>query len=179
VTSWCRASVVSVGWLCACGRSPGSVSGTIHGQPFTIADAVSAIVPATTGGLSNGAMVVMADTPALCADFSASSEPKYMHLVSIYLVPPPTTVDTFAILTGPNVGSLLTFTTDASCRSGPADSAAATGGTITLTSVNGEIFAGHFDVALDSGDRITGSFNPEACAGVRNFVDPAMSLTCK
>ena len=37
---------------------------------------------------------------------------------------------------------------------------------MTVTSVDGAVFRGNFDIVLDSGDHITGSFEPAACPAI-------------
>jgi hypothetical protein len=49
---------------------------------------------------------------------------------------------------------------------------------VTLTVVGGGVFHGNFDVTLDSGDHITGSFNPSLCEDLpAAFKDPG-TPTC-
>jgi hypothetical protein len=194
------AAIVSIVLMCGCHRSPGSpdspsslgsVTGTIHGQPLVIADAVSAVVmvPDTgTGGTDQIAQIVMgnaAGPSGLCADFAANSQPSDFHGMYIALIVlsgstpgPPTSPGTFTISTAPDIASLGSFVTDASCKDVSASDAAATGGAVTLTAISGNTFSGHFDVMLNSGDRITGDFSPHACPDLQNWAHHTVRLSC-
>lgn len=56
--------------------------------------------------------------------------------------------------------------------------AAGTSGTVTLTSVSGNRFSGNFDLVLDSGDHVTGSFDPEECPALNTALDNSMTSSC-
>jgi hypothetical protein len=47
-----------------------------------------------------------------------------------------------------------------------------TSGTVTLDTVVADILTGTFDVMLDSGDHVTGSFHPSGCPELENPPDP-------
>jgi hypothetical protein len=65
------------------------------------------------------------------------------------------------------VSSLNTIRLDGTCQNYVADRTnAVSGSVVTLTSVNDGVYDGEFDVVLDSGDHITGSFAPSACSNV-------------
>jgi len=68
-------------------------------------------------------------------------------------------------------------TQDATCQEVSAQSATGATGTVTLTSVNNGAYAGSFDVVMDSGDHVTGSFNAANCAGI-NAVFGSSTATC-
>ncbi|MBL0220091.1 MAG: hypothetical protein IPQ07_40265 [Myxococcales bacterium] len=64
------------------------------------------------------------------------------------------------------VGDLATwgsFSRGLTCQPINATKAGATSGTVTLTTVKGNVFAGTYDVLLNSGDHVTGVFEPGAC----------------
>jgi hypothetical protein len=44
-------------------------------------------------------------------------------------------------------------------------------GSVMVTAVAGDVFAGSFDVTLDTGEHLTGTFNPTACPSL-NSVTP-------
>jgi hypothetical protein len=64
----------------------------------------------------------------------------------------------------PPIQSALLYTSilDATCGNDAADETASVSGSVTLTAVGGGVYAGQFDVVLDSGDQVTGSFDPAA-----------------
>src|SRR5262249_25585325 len=66
--------------------------------------------------------------------------------------------------------SFVVALTDATCHDTNADDALGTSGTVTLSSVSGNRFSGSFDLMLDSGDHLTGSFDPEECPALANQV---------
>jgi hypothetical protein len=158
-----------------CTNSGGSVSG----GGFDVADTISAAVTLSdgTGGTSSSAMIVMASTSNLCSDAGASPpiDRKQQRYVVIELsdvmggmTATPTAPGTYTIY--PNTGtrpaksaSLVTGGFDGTCQ--PTDATAGSGesGSVTLTSIAGGVFDGTFDVALNTGSHITGSFTPHAC----------------
>jgi hypothetical protein len=182
------------GWMgfalifgCGDDNLPGSVSGTVHGQNVAIDDAVSAVVmiPGTSGSLVPTALILMGDATELCADLTANSQPQ--GFLSVYIglgvvtgstTSAPTAPVTFTIGGSPDDGGLGVLATDATCRDVPGDDARATDGTIALTGVDGDRFTGRFDVTLDSGDHITGEFNPEPCPNLENWANSSGPLAC-
>jgi hypothetical protein len=61
--------------------------------------------------------------------------------------------------------------TDLNCAAISNNGAKATSGTVTLTKVSGNTFAGSFDALLDSEDHITGSFSPDECPAIQSAID--------
>jgi hypothetical protein len=190
-----RAFLLFAACMCGCtgDKSPGSVAGTVHDQTLTVDDAVSAVVmipDLATNDLAPAGLILMGDATALCADLTARSQPISFHSVYIGLgvqkgsgstPSAPDAAATFTISTSatqPDVGSLGVLVTDANCQDVPADDARATSGTVTLTDVDGDRFTGQFDVTLDSGDHIVGAFNPEPCAGLENWANDTIPLSC-
>jgi hypothetical protein len=52
-----------------------------------------------------------------------------------------------------------------------ADESVIDSGSVMVTAVAGDVFAGSFDVTLDTGEHLTGTFNPTACPSL-NSVTP-------
>jgi len=52
---------------------------------------------------------------------------------------------------------------DAECGLGSNGLASASSGTVKLTAINSDTFSGSFDVMLNSGDHVTGDFDPQPC----------------
>jgi hypothetical protein len=95
----------------------------------------------------------------------------------------PTVPGTYAIFQGtgtapPKSANLNVRVIDSNCADVPAAEAKATTGTVTLSSISGDTFAGSFDVVLDSGDHLTGSFDPEPCPGIQAALDSTANPVC-
>jgi hypothetical protein len=68
---------------------------------------------------------------------------------------------------------------NAQCAENANASATAVSGTVMLIAVGGGVYAGTFDVTLDSGDHITGSFNPTMCDQLQADLDSSITPPCK
>jgi hypothetical protein len=166
---------VSVG----CTSSEGSVSGEAPGGAFDVADMISATVTLSDGAgdTSSSARVVLASTSNLCSDISASPAiaRKHQRFVTIELrdvsgaaktAPTAPAIYTIYPNTGtepPKSASLTVGGLDGTCQLLDEESGLAQSGTVTLISVTGGVFAGSYDVILNTGGHITGSFAPTAC----------------
>jgi hypothetical protein len=162
-----------------CTSSDGSVSGSPPGGAFDVADMISAAVTTSNGAgdTSSSARIVLASTSNLCSDASASPavDRQHQRFVTIELrdvngaaKTAPTAPGTYTIY--PNTGSeppksasVTVGSLDGTCQLIDEESGLAQSGTVTLTSVTGGVFAGSYDVVLNTGDRISGSFAPKAC----------------
>jgi hypothetical protein len=162
-----------------CTSSEGSVSGETPGGAFDVVDMISATVTTSDGAgdTSSNARIVLASTPNLCSDTSASPaiDRQHQRFVTIELrdvsgaaKTAPTAPGTYTIY--PNTGSepsksasLRLGGLDGTCQLIDEESGSGQSGTVTLTSVAGGVFAGSYDVVLNTGGRITGSFAPAAC----------------
>jgi len=174
--------------LAACGNgvtsnAGNSISGTIAGQSYSIDDAVSARVTLTDGATGQTyqiALVLMGDISDLCANLDTGNLLKSFRGVSLEMVVvggatpvPPSAPGTFTIDAGPRVASMNTIAVDAMCQ--PVGSAVqATAGTVTLSSLSGDVFKGAFDVEF-GGDHVTGHFSPEACPALQAFASGMLS----
>lgn len=165
------ASAVLFITLVACG-GPGSVDGKIKGQAYPIGDSASASV--TVLANLHAAAVVMTNTNDVCGDAIANTvhpSTKYVVLTAFDVngttATTPVAPGTYAIFQGGTPpAKAATFSagmTDATCQNIATAAVEATTGTITIEAVSGNMFKGKFDVALDSGDHVTGSFDPEPC----------------
>ncbi len=171
------------------GANPGGGSNG-SGTTFQPGDTISAVVvtPDGAGGSTSAAWIVLASTSNLCADEGASPPiaRKNQKLVTIQLADvngsartAPTVAGSYTIYPDsgsepPKSASLTTATLDGSCQPIDADAAQAQSGTVTLTSISGGVFKGSYDVALNTGAHLTGSFTPTACAALAtaaNYVD--------
>lgn len=170
----------------ACGSSsssPGSISGTIHGAKFPIVDAISSTV--TINGSSQGA-VILSNTSGLCADLGMNGLPKNLAGAIIVVgnvsgtsATAPTAPGTFTVQAQTGASAVWNaIVTDSTCNDVTASEAKGTSGTVTLTSVGTNDYAGKFDVTLDSGDHVTGSFSPEPCPAFATAVASGMNPTC-
>lgn len=148
------------------------MTGTIHGATFAIQSAISAKVT-----LSNGdslAEVILSSTPDRCSDIAANIERASSQDVAIFIddggphapiAPTVTGAYTIAAQTGLSA-SFSALVSDAQCQDIASAEAFGSAGTVTLSTISGNVFAGHYDVTLDSGDHVTGNFDPEPCTAL-------------
>ncbi len=168
----------------ACTSSSGGVSGMTPGGSFSPGATVSAavMVPDGAGGSSGEALVVISSSDSACADAGAMPpiQRKNSRFISIELLDvnggastTPAAAGTYTIY--PNTGSqppkealLETVGLDNTCQPVDADAASGQSDTVTLTSVTGGVFKGTFDVTLNTGDHLTGSFDPTGCPALQS-----------
>lgn len=149
---------------------------TPGGGSVDVADEISATVTVSDeGGDSSHALIVLASTSNLCND-AGSVDRKGQHFISIELRDvngstrsAPTAAGSYTIY--PNTGSepaksasLNVGAFDNACQLDDNVAASAQSGTVTLTSVAGSVYKGSYDVTLNNGSHITGTFAPVACA---------------
>jgi hypothetical protein len=173
------------------GTDRGTIQGTLHGQSFTVSDAVSAAVTVTVSGVTaHIAAIALANTADLCGDAMANvSHPNQRGLiidlfdVNGTTINTPTAPGTYTIAQGgtppPKAASLEVATDDATCQPLAAQSASATSGTVTLTAVSGNKFTGSFDVVLEGGDHLTGSFKPSECPALATAINNDQESACR
>ena len=158
--------------LCACSSSGGAgsgttVMGTLGGSAFEPKDAIS-YVDATT----KTAEVVLTSTPDACMDVTNNVQRANARVVLI-LVSDTTAADTKLATgtyptsyTSPAPARSSAFesnVTDAQCNVSYDPPPDGTGdGSITVTSVSDTI-SGSFDVVMENGEHVTGTFHPTAC----------------
>jgi hypothetical protein len=164
-----------------CGSSGGGGddAGEPPGGSFDIAGSISATVTTTDGAGddSSAARIVLASTADLCGDAGASPviDRKGQRFITIELrdvngavKTAPTAPGTYTIY--PNTGSepaksasLIAGGLDDTCQLDDDLSASGQSGTVTLTSVTGGVYAGSYDVVLNTGEKVAGSFAPTGC----------------
>ena len=173
----------------------GSVVGNLPGGVFDPADAISASVSMSdgNGGTTSAAHVVIASTASLCGDAAASPpiDRKQQRFITIDLTDVAGSVETTPTAPGtytiyPNTGSrpahsasLVTGALDTACQPIDADGAQAQSGTVTLTQVVGGVFKGTFDVTLNTGGQITGTFSPSACPALQTEASSMATHACQ
>lgn len=162
----------------ACTTSPdgtGDDTGQPGGGSVDVADEISATVMVDDGGdISSHALIVLASTSNLCAD-AGTVDRKGQQFISIELRDvngstrtAPTAPGSYTIY--PNTGSepaksasLTVGGFDNTCQLDDNLAASAQSGTVTLTSVSAGVYKGSYDVTLNNGSRLAGSFAPAAC----------------
>jgi hypothetical protein len=172
--------------------SPASLNGTIHGKSFAMKDAASGEVVVTTAGgamLHTGA-ILLTSTAGTCADVDANQahqNEKGLLLVLWDVVGTTTNAPTqpgmYSVYQGSGTspmkaGTVNALSFDATCNPIAADAAKGATGTVNLTAVSGMKYSGTFDVSLDSGDHITGSFDPIECPSLGNYLAPTNNAAC-
>jgi hypothetical protein len=159
-----------------CAACGGSASGTIHGNSFVPVDSVNVVLSLGT----NDSLVelVVADTGGLCDLAKASRVPK--NLGGLLIVAQdrisgttgtaPIAAGTYTITSsGTSPGKVANAAynrTDATCHTINADNATATSGSVTFTGVSGGTYVGSYDLTMNSGDHVTGSFSSASCPEV-------------
>ena len=173
--------VLALGVLAACGGSDaGSVSGSVHGTAISVADSVSAAITINTN--QHAAAILLTSTGNTCSDLQNRvehpSEKAVIITVADYAnltLTTPTVPGTYSIYQGgsapPKAATLQVLVDDLNCNRVDNMGAKATNGTVTITSISGNHFAGSFDVVLDSTDHIKGSFDPMECPAIQSAID--------
>ena len=161
--------------------TPATFTGSIHGVTFTASDAVSgpASLQLGTTNVSAGA-VVITSWSGVCSDIS-QNPPQQMKNSSYFIIvlgvftgttiSAPSAAGTYTVFAGTgtpptNLALVLFNQTDAQCNTVQATTAEAASGTVTLSGLNGSSYSGSFDVTMNSGDHVTGSFNATGCAAL-------------
>jgi hypothetical protein len=154
---------------------------------FSLHDSASGEV--MVGNLHAGG-ILLTSTGGTCGDITANQAHQNEKGVFIDVwdvvgttTNAPTAAGTYSIYQGtgtspPKAASLSAIVFDATCKEITGDGAKATTGTVTLTAVSGTKYNGTFDVALDSGDHVTGSFEPEECPGLNAYVAVGNNAAC-
>jgi hypothetical protein len=168
---------------CSSSGSSASVDGTVRGSPIITSTIASTIV---TSSDSSEAFIVLSST-ASCAEPSAIVQHPGEQTVLLILTD--NVADTSQAPTGPGVYSIAANAAkaaqvevnvlDATCGNDADLGAVATDGTVTLTSVNGGAFAGTFEVTLETGERITGSFDSDSCSTLADELHNSITPPCQ
>ncbi len=177
--------------LGGCGSDPpaAALAGTIHGVSFSLRDSASGEVTVTAAQLHGGG-ILMTSSSGTCADIDSNQVHRDEQAVFIVVwdvvgttTNAPTVPGTYSIYQGsgtspPKGATFSAHAYDSACTEITNDAATATAGTVTLTSVSGTKYAGKFDVALDSGDHVTGSFDPLECPALDTYISPSDNKAC-
>jgi hypothetical protein len=158
----------------------GAIIGSVRGQVFSVADAMAGT---RINGTDTYADIFLADRAGLCEAASRYWLRKSLHTVRIDLYEStgqgdraPAGPGTYTVVAiGGPISARRAYvearTTDESCALVASQSAKATSGTVTLTGVSNGSYAGTFDVTLESGDRLTGSFDAPDCQAIGGTTD--------
>ena len=186
-------SAMAVGAAACGGGSSASATftGTIHGQNFAPKEAISATTAISSGSTSTIGVIVVANNTGLCHDVAANQTPKNLAGLLLTVGDVNTSTGASTAPTAPGVFTISSSSaqpksafvafevTDASCKDISAQDAVGASGTVTLTSVSGGAYAGSFDVVMDSGDHVTGSFSATNCASIGAlFGSSTSTATC-
>jgi hypothetical protein len=170
---WCAGVSVGISCALACGVSKSSsttINGTVGGAtvPTVSTGAVVGPLVETFGPFTtNGVVVVVSNIAGACTVEQAMSNPANQKtLTLIASSPTPVVAGTYSILTANasanhTFGALVYETTDAQCArtsTHPAHS-----GSITLSTVGSTTVEGSFDVVMDTGDKLSGTFVASVC----------------
>jgi hypothetical protein len=133
---------------------------------------------------------MMANVKTLCADVMSYTLHPNEEGVTILLTDfngstsnPPTAAGTYSVYPGtgtpPAKAAIVGVDViDATCNHVRAQEAIGATGTVTLTSVTDNRFSGSFDLVLDSGDHVTGSFDPQDCPALDRSDPFTNPLSC-
>jgi hypothetical protein len=175
-----RLSIVVLG---ACAGSPSkpanSVDGKVGGQSLVIAEAAWTVAPANLGTPWTGqaAYVVMSTKTGLCDRASTNTVLPGEKTVTIEMVDitgmatsAPSDAGSYTVplesFWAPKTAWLSTSSFDMYCAHiGTGD---ARGGTIDIEGIGANAFTGQFDVTIDIGGEVTGTFAAQSCAGLAN-----------
>jgi hypothetical protein len=154
---------------------PDAITGTIRGNPYPVAESISATLSSNRG---SRAVIVLSSASDTCtpADAQIAHPGETTLIVMAFDVTGTTTtaapgapgtypiVDvTSQVPPGPRLAFAYTSRLDANCGN-PADAqTGSVSGSLVLTDVHDGVYAGTFDIVLDSADHITGEFHPTAC----------------
>ena len=150
------------------------MSGPIKGKTFVVADAITLVRP-------DGVEIALASSPDQCVPAAQQvqhpNETALLILLADYdastgHATAPSAAGTYTIDTGstmmPHGATVEGNILDATCVNDADNAALASSGTVALSSVANGTFTGTFDVLMDSGDHITGSFAAPTCAQPKN-----------
>jgi hypothetical protein len=179
--------------LAGCGGASHSskVNGTIRGRTFQPADAISAAGSiAQRDRSAEVGIIALSSSGGLCGKVSAGSQPKNTQYLLLFVydqdtatgqTSAPGAAGTYRVSgTGQPLAKqaiAVYLQTDASCNEVADAGASSAAGTVTLSSVSNGNYEGTFDLTLDSGDHITGSFSASNCPGLPGFLNES-STTC-
>ena len=161
--------------LAACSsssNSPGAISGSIKGKAFAVGDSLTLANPMQV------AIVLTSEADACVPPAQQVQHPGETALLILLddydatnnKHTAPAAAGTYAVSSSMTAHNAMVEANilDAMCENDASNDAVADGGTVQLTSVDNGTFAGTFDVQLDSGDHITGTFQAPTCGEMHN-----------
>jgi hypothetical protein len=157
---------------CSSSTTPGTISGPIKGKTFAVNDALT--LASTTG-----VEIALTSNADACVppaqQIQHPGETALLLLLSDYDAASGKTTAPTMPAAYPVTSSMMAHVAiveanilDAMCANNADNAALATTGTVELTGVDGGTFSGTFDVQLDSGDHVTGSFDAPTCTEPKN-----------
>ena len=168
----------------ACGggsSSSGSatVNGNIGGQPMAAQDAVSNVL--TSGSNSQG-FILITNASNTCGKLAASQQPKNAKAIAVGIATQtgtsyaaPAATGAYTVYNSSNIGTASGnvvvgeyVATDALCNN--IASIEASSGTVTLTRVDSNGYAGTFDITFSDLSHATGSFTANKCTALTDTV---------
>jgi hypothetical protein len=174
----------------ACGGTPGAggtatVVGTVGGMEVPATDAIAIVGPLvdTFGGFTQpGVAVVISNKSDLCSVVESNANPpNSAELILIVGTPGAVAPGTYPTLTTAppsetTNNALVTYeVADAACHVKMPHGSRS--GTVVLSTVSSTTVAGSFDVTLDSGDKLSGTFRAPVC-GMSIQTDASAPAKC-
>jgi hypothetical protein len=152
------------------GTGTGTVSGTIGGRSITVANAISSNYDYNIGNTLHYGVVLLGEPASLC-DLAASHTAPGDAAVLGFTATVLSTSGGNYVGTLPTVGTYVVNGQSGNVVFGELNAAAscdvvgtmAQTGTVTLTSASDGVYAGSFDIVFETGDHVTGTFDPAAC----------------
>jgi hypothetical protein len=176
--------ILPLGAVMACASSPtasdgpDTITGAIRGIPYPVAESISATLSSTRG---SQAVIVLSSSRDACTPADAQiAHPGETTLIVIaadvtgtdsHTTEAPGAPGTYPVIDittqttpGPRFAFAYTSRLDASCGNPAEDQTSSVSGSLVLTAAHDGVYAGTFDIVLDSADHITGEFHPTACS---------------
>lgn len=181
ITAGMRSILLVLSVVAACGGDDaGAVSGTVHGTGISVEDSISASVMLANN--QHAAAIALTSTGAACTEVTNRVTHPSEKVVVITVadvanltLTTPTAPGTYSIYQGgsapPKAATMKVTFSDLNCADIANMDSSATTGTVTLSSISGNAFDGSFDVVMDSGDHLKGSFHPMECPQIQSAID--------
>jgi hypothetical protein len=170
---WLACLVLMLG-ATACSSSSGgsgttTIQGTIGGATVATTSTVAVVgsLVDTFGPFtSNGVTVVVSNVAGFCSIAQHNATPASADVLTLIVASPdPVAPGVYPIISAPSAsqsfGAVTYETSDASCDTSGTHSA--TSGSITVSSVSSTSVHGTFEVTMDTGDDVSGSFAASVC----------------